>query len=70
MSCHHASLDVALEFDTQGAIVPEAVDAAIDFGGLIDEAHVLAEFGELGHVDACHRRSSRVGLGLGPNVFL
>src|SRR5207302_5912538 len=44
-------LDVLLQLDAEGAVVPEAVDAAVDFARLEDEAGVLAELGELGHVN-------------------
>ena len=44
-------LDVALEFGAEGAVVPEAVDAAVEFGGLEDEAAPLAEGCKDFHVD-------------------
>ena len=42
-------LDVALEFRAQWAVVPEAVQAAVDFGGLKDEAAPLAQRHDLFH---------------------
>ena len=47
-------LDVLLEFDSQGAVVPEAVDATVDGGRLEDEAGVRKELGEFRHVDLGH----------------
>ena len=51
-------LDVPLQLDAERAVVPEAVDAAVDFAGLEDEPHVLAELGELGHVDPGRHRQT------------
>ena len=54
-------LDVALEFRAQRAVVPKAVDAAVNLGGLVNEPAPLAQrhdfFHErilfsLGHRDA------------------
>ncbi len=42
-------LEVAFEFDAEGAVVPESVDAAVDFGGLPDEAAAAAEGDEFFH---------------------
>ena len=36
-------LDVALEFGAQGAVIPEAVDAAVYLGGLENEAAAFAQ---------------------------
>jgi uncharacterized RDD family membrane protein YckC len=35
--------DVAFEFGAERAVIPEAVDAAVDFGGWVDEAAAFAE---------------------------
>ena len=49
--------DVALELRAHGAVVPEAVEAAVDLGGGEDEARALAERGDrvevLFHVRWC-----------------
>src|SRR5207249_4313730 len=50
-------LDVLLEFDAERAVVPEAVDAAVDQARRVDEAGVAAEGGKLFHVDG-HKRLS------------
>src|SRR5262249_52993630 len=51
-------LHVPLQFHPERAVVPEPVDAAVDLRGLVDEPHVLAELGELRHVDLRrHRRT-------------
>src|SRR6476661_2221781 len=42
-------LEVAFEFDAEWAVIPEAVDAAVDFGGLEDEAAAFAEGDDLLH---------------------
>lgn len=41
-----AGLNVTLQLDAERAIVPEAVDASIDFGGLKNESAPFAEAGE------------------------
>ena len=46
-----AFLDVALQFDAERAVVPEAVDASVDFRGLENKAAALAERGEGIHRD-------------------
>ena len=44
------ALDVVLELDAEGAVVPEPAEAAVDLGGLEDEAAALAEGDERIHV--------------------
>src|SRR5262245_21131174 len=53
-------LDVLLELDAERAIVPEAVDAAVDFTRLKDEAAPLAQRHEFFHVHVAllNRKSS------------
>ena len=50
---HHgvppAILDVALELDAQRAVVPDRAEAAVDLGGLEDEAAPLAERDQFVH---------------------
>ena len=41
--------DIAFEFGAHRAVIPEAVDAAVDFAGLKDEAASLAEGDDLVH---------------------
>ncbi len=41
--------EVAFEFNAEGAVVPEAVDAAVDFGGGEDEAFAFAEGDDFFH---------------------
>src|SRR6185436_9335432 len=48
---------VVLELDAEWAVIPEAVDAAVDFRGLEDEAAALAEGDQLLH----QRRACRCG---------
>jgi len=43
-------LDVFLEFDAERAVVPEAVDAAVDLARLEDEPAPTAQGDELFHV--------------------
>ena len=43
-------LDVALELDAQGAVIPEAVEAAVDFARLKQEAAPFAQRDEFVHV--------------------
>src|SRR5690606_15649188 len=43
-------LEVTFQLHAQGAVVPEAVDAAVDFGGLPDEAAAAAEGDDVVHV--------------------
>ena len=49
--------DVLLQLDAERAVVPEPVDAAVDFRRLEDEPAVLAKFGELRHVDLGHEQN-------------
>ncbi len=42
-------LEVSFEIDAEGAVVPEAVDAAVDFGGGEDEAFAFAEGDDFFH---------------------
>ena len=37
------ALDVVLELDAEGPVVPDGVDAAVDLGARVDEAAALAE---------------------------
>ena len=46
-----AFFDVALQFDAERAVVPEAVNAAVDFRGLENKAAALAERGQSIHRD-------------------
>ncbi len=41
--------DVAFEFDAERTVIPKAVQAAVDFGGLKNKAPVLAEGDDLVH---------------------
>src|SRR5438093_3214639 len=50
------ALDVVLELDAEGAVVPEAADAAVDLAGLEDEAAALAERDEGLHAVPAGRR--------------
>ena len=54
-------LDVTLELDAQGAIIPEAVQAAVDFARLKDEPPSLAQRNNLLHVHIVMHRLSGGG---------
>ena len=53
-----ALLHVLLELDAEGTIVPEAVDAAVDFTRLKDETTSAAQGHQLLHVHASPRRAN------------
>ncbi len=48
-------LDVAFEFDAEGAVIPETVEAAVDFARLKNEPSAFAEGDELIHFGHVHR---------------
>ena len=56
--------DIFFEFDAERAVIPEAVDAAVDARRLEDEPGVRTEFGELRHVNFGHVKVSGPAIGL------
>ena len=53
-------LDVALEFGAERTVIPKAINAAINLGGLKDEAPSLAQRNDLFHQHVFFRFSHRV----------
>ena len=49
MSRHQRLADVPLQFDAQGAIVPKALQAAVDFAGLEEKSPPFAQGHQLIH---------------------
>src|SRR5438128_1378000 len=55
-------LDVVLELDAEGSVVPEAVEAAVDLARLKDEAAAATEGDQLFHIHSLLRlRFARAG---------
>src|ERR1043166_2043632 len=52
-------LDVFLQLDAERAVVPEAVDAAVDFAGLKDKPAATAQRDQLFHVHGNPRNAKR-----------
>ena len=48
-------LDIPLEFDAQRPVIPEAVQAAVDFARLKQESSPFAERDEFFHFHECNR---------------
>jgi hypothetical protein len=54
-------LHVALQLGTERAVIPKAVDAAVDFGGLKNESAAFAQRHDLLHAVVRFRFSHRTG---------